>query len=62
MIDDKRLESMAEHIQHMRTVAEQVKESGKGIVTIDRNIARILSSIRLLEMSVTDVAKIIGKM
>lgn len=59
MIDSKSLERMAEHIQNMRSIAEQLRETGKEIVTIDRNIKRILSSIRILEMNVRDVAKVI---
>ena len=58
MIDKKTLESMADDIQNMRTIVEHLKETGKGIETIDRNITRILSSIRLLEMNVSDVVKI----
>jgi hypothetical protein len=58
MMDKKTLESMADDIQNMRTIAEHLKETGKGIETIDRNLTRILSSIRLLEMNVSDVVKI----
>jgi hypothetical protein len=59
MLDRKYLEGMAEDIQKMQAIAEKLKEKGKGIETIDRNLTRILSSIRLLEMNVTDVAKIV---
>jgi len=58
MIDKKHLEDMAEDIQKMRSLAEHLQETGKGIESIDRNLTRILSSIRLLEMNVTDVSKI----
>jgi len=58
MVDDKSLEIMAEYIQDMRSIAEHLKKTGTGIVTIERNVTRILSSIRLLEMNITDVAKI----
>ena len=58
MHDDKTLESLVEDIRNMRSIAEHVRDTGKGIVTIERNITRILSSIRILEMNVTDVAKI----
>lgn len=59
MIDRKYLEDMAEDIQKMKTIAERLKETGKGIESVDRNITRILSSIRLLEMNVADVVKIV---
>lgn len=58
MIDKERLESMAEEIQTMRHIAEHLKEMGKGIGSVECNIERILSSIRLLELNISDVAKI----
>ena len=61
MIDNNRLETMAEEIQNMRKSAEQLKEMGKGIESVECYVARILSSIRLLEMNVTDVVKIIAQ-
>lgn len=56
MVDDKGLEGLAEDIKKMRSIAEHLRDTGKGIATIERNTKRILSSIRLLEMNVTDVA------
>ena len=59
MIDKTHLQTMAKDIQKMRRLAEHLQETGKGIESIERNMTRILSSIRLLEMNVTDVAKIV---
>ena len=59
MVNKKTLESMAEDIQKMKNIAENLQKTGEGIETIDRNLTRILSSIRLLEINVTDVAKIV---
>ena len=59
MIDNKRLENMAKEIQKIRNSAELLREMGKGIETVECYVARILSGIRLLEMNVTDAAKII---
>jgi hypothetical protein len=59
MIDKEYLENMAKDIQKLRRLAEHLKETGKGIESIDRNLTRILSSSRLLELNVTDVAKIV---
>ena len=58
MIDKERLESMAKEIQMMRNIAERLKDTGRGIGSVECNITRILSSIRLLEMNISDVAKI----
>ena len=59
MIDKKILESMADDIQNLRRVAEHLRETGKGIESIERNIIRILSSVRLLELNVADVVRVI---
>jgi hypothetical protein len=58
MIDKEHLESMAEEIQTMRNIAEHLKDMGKGIGSVECNIERILSSIRLLELNISDVVKI----
>ena len=58
MMDNKRLENMAEEIQKIRNSAELLKELGKGMESVECYAARIISSIRLLEINVTDVAKI----
>jgi hypothetical protein len=58
MIDKERLESMAEEIQKMRHMAEHLKEKGKGIGSVECNLERILSSIRLLELNISDIVKI----
>jgi hypothetical protein len=59
MIEIKMLESMVDDIQKLRNIAERLKEKGKGIQSIDCNLTKILSSIRLLELNVSDVAKIV---
>ena len=61
MIDNNRFETMAEEIQNMRNSAEKLEEMGKGIESVKCYVARILSSIRLLEMNVTDVAKTLNQ-
>ena len=58
MMDKASLDNMAEHIQNMRKIAEDLKAAGTGIQSVERNVTRILSSIRLLEMNVSDIAKI----
>ncbi len=58
MIEKTSLDDMAESIQNMRKIAESLKIAGTGIQSIERNVTRILSSIRLLEINVSDIAKI----
>ncbi len=49
MVVNKSLVGMAEKIQDMRRIAEQLTESGKGTITLERNLIRILSAVRLLD-------------
>ena len=58
MIEKRRLENMAKEIQNIQNSAEHIKDLGKGIESVQCYAARILSSIRLLEMNVTDVVKL----
>lgn len=58
MFDKRRLENMAEEINNIRNSAEHLEDLGKGIESVQCYVARILSSIRLLEMNITDVAKV----
>ena len=57
MVEKTHLEDMVQTIQNMRTDAERLKKAGAGIEAIERNVIRILSSIRLLELNITDVVK-----
>ena len=49
------LERIEEKIQLMKEAAQELKEMGKNIPTMDRNLVRILASIRMLELNVSDV-------
>ena len=60
-MDNKRLENMAEEIQILRNSAEKLEDMGQGIKSVECYVKRILSGIRLLEMNVTDVAKILNQ-
>ncbi len=51
----RKIEEMDERIQQMRQLAEELREKGKGIQAVERNVDRILASIRILELNVSDV-------
>ena len=49
------LEGIDEKIQMMKEIAQELKEMGKNIPAMDRNLLRILASIKMLEMNISDV-------
>ncbi len=51
----RKIVEMDERIQQMRQLAEELREKGKGIQAVERNVDRILASIRILELNVSDV-------
>jgi hypothetical protein len=55
------IKGMAEKIRALRRKATELKETSGGIQAIDRNVDRILACITMLEISVNDVAEILGE-
>ncbi len=49
------LEGIDEKIQLMKKAAQELKEMGKNIPAMDRNLVRILASIKMLELNISDV-------
>jgi hypothetical protein len=49
------LEGIEEKIQLMKETAQELKEMGKNIPAMDRNLIRILASIKMLEINISDV-------
>ena len=49
------LEGIEEKIQLMKEAAQELKEMGKNIPAMDRNLLRILASIKMLELNISDV-------
>jgi hypothetical protein len=49
------LEGIDEKIQLMKKAAQELKEMGKNIPAMDRNLLRILASIKMLEINISDV-------
>ena len=53
------IHEMDERIRRMRILAEELREMGKGIKAVERNVHRILASISLLELNITDVESLL---
>ena len=49
------LEGIDEKIQLMKKTARELKEMGKSIPALDSNVRRILASIKMLEINISDV-------
>ena len=52
------LKELDSKIQSMKKTAEKLKAMGEDFPALYRNISRILASIKMLEMNISDVAAI----
>ncbi|GAJ09013.1 unnamed protein product [marine sediment metagenome] len=55
MAAEYKIEDMAEKIKILKKTATELKRISGGIQAVDRNVDRILASIRMLEINVSDV-------
>ncbi|MCK4863288.1 MAG: hypothetical protein KAS25_03280 [Dehalococcoidales bacterium] len=55
------IKGMAEKIKALRKDAEELKEISGGIQAVDRNADRILANVKMLEISISEVAEIPDK-
>jgi hypothetical protein len=55
MMQDIDLKEIEKRIQLMKTAAEELKEMAEEIPALERNTSRILASIKMLEINVSDV-------
>jgi hypothetical protein len=53
------IEAMAQLIQQMRHDAEALLEKSHGIQAVERNLNRLLASIRMLELNVSDIKELV---
>ena len=57
--DINNIKEMAGKIALIKKEARELKEMSGGIQAVDKNVDRILSSIKMLEINVSDVAEIL---
>jgi len=55
------IKGMAEKIRALRQNATELKAMSGGIQAVDRNVDRILASVRMLEISVVDAVDVLRK-
>ena len=61
MTQEYDIKGMADKVRTLRQNALELKEMSGGIQAVDRNVDRILASVRMLEINVVDLADIIDK-
>ena len=49
------LKAIHSHIREIRTAAEKLQDLGRSFPSLDRNTARILASLSMLELNISDV-------
>ncbi|GAH72318.1 unnamed protein product [marine sediment metagenome] len=55
MVKEYKIEAMAEKIQLLKQTATELKRISGGIQAVDKNVDRILASIKMLEINISDV-------
>ncbi len=55
MAAEYNIKEMAEKIQAIKRAATELKDVSEGIQSVDRNVDRILASVRILEINISDV-------
>ena len=53
------IKGMAERIQAIKEAATELKHISGSIQAVDRNVDRILASVKMLEINVSDIANIV---
>jgi len=53
------IKEMADRIRALKQIATELKTMSGGIQAVDRNVDRILASVKMLEINVVDVVTII---
>jgi hypothetical protein len=53
------IKGMTKKIQTIKETATELKQISGGIQAVDRNVDRILASVKILEINISDIASII---
>ena len=59
MVKEYKIEAMAEKIRILKQTATDLKRISGGIQAVDRNVDRILASIKMLEINISDLVGIL---
>jgi len=59
VVKEYKIRDMAEKIQILKQTATELKRISGGIQAVDRNVDRLLASIKMLEINISDLAGIL---
>jgi len=59
MVEGYNVKEMAEKIRILKQTATELKRISGGIQAVDRNVNRILASIKMLEINISDLVDIL---
>ena len=54
-MDQREIKKLDTRIKAIRKAAQELKEFGAGIPAVNRNADRILASVKMLEINITDL-------
>jgi hypothetical protein len=55
------IKGMAEKVEVLKQEANNLKKMSGGMPAVDLNVDRILANVKMLEINVVDVARVVGK-
>ena len=61
MVSDYPIDKMVKKISLIKKSAVELRSLSGGIEAVDRNVDRILSSVKMLEINISDVADLVVK-
>lgn len=59
MAEEYKIKQMAEKISSIKQEANELKAMSDGIQAVDRNIDRILASVKMLEINISDLVNVL---
>ena len=58
-MDEWPIEEISELIQRVRQLVDELKDKAGGIQAVERNLDRIMTHIKMLELNISDVKELV---
>lgn len=59
MVEEANIAEMAQKISSIKQASTELKTMSGGIQAVDRNVDRILASVKMLEINISDLAEVL---